>query len=173
MQQLVYLLSTNIVTDTKIFFFLSHTLLLQTLTIMPVVTISPVDWLELGLQMVGFDSGHQICHHKMDIQCFQAHFGASPPKDALCHTLRFLSTFNANCHGLHHQASPRTILHLLMATYGLKAYSLEAQTAAGTFKFSEDSPNKHLEVRLCHSSAQGSQGMQLSFIYQFYNGQCL
>jgi len=47
-----------------------------------VLTIDPADWLELGLEFVGFDKSRQRCH-KTNRERFATHFGASPETHSL------------------------------------------------------------------------------------------
>jgi hypothetical protein len=94
-----------------------------------VLTIKPADWLELGLEFVGFDQSRQKCH-KTNRECFATHFGASPETHSLI--FRDLQTTD-----IPEARTPKPDpLSLLLATHWLKTYPKEAQTA-GTFKLDE------------------------------------
>jgi hypothetical protein len=56
--------------------------------------IDPADWLELGLEFVGFDKSHQKCH-KTNRERFAMHFGASPETQiSLCMRATLLESWS-------------------------------------------------------------------------------
>jgi hypothetical protein len=101
-----------------------------------VLTINPADWLELGLEFVGFDKSRQKCH-KTNRERFATHFGASPETHSLI--FRDLQTKDIPEAGT---PNPDP-LSLLLATHWLKTYPKEAQSA-GTFNVDEKTGRKRI-----------------------------
>jgi hypothetical protein len=100
------------------------------------IDIDPADWLELGLQFVGFDKSRQKCH-KTNRERFVTHFGASPETHSLIfHDLQITDISEA-------RISKPDPLSLLIATHWLKTYPKEAQIA-GTFKVDEKTVRKRV-----------------------------
>jgi hypothetical protein len=101
-----------------------------------VMTIDPGDWLELGLELVGFDKSRQNCH-STNLKRFVTHFGASPET----HSLIF-NDFQTTDIPEARIPNPDP-LSLLIATHWLKTYPKEAQTA-GIFKVDEKTVRKRV-----------------------------
>ena len=101
------------------------------------VNIDPAAWLELGLHFVGFNERRQKVCHKTNLERFVTHYGASPET----HSAIF-NDFQATVIPEAHMSKPDP-LSLLMATYWLKTYPKEAQTA-GIFKLDEKTVRKRV-----------------------------
>ena len=94
------------------------------------LAVTPKEWVELGLQSVGFGPIRQNRLQETNVERFVAHFGASPES----HSAMFsdLQTTEIKAARI---AKPY-ILHFLMAMYWLKTYASES-VMAGTFKVDE------------------------------------
>lgn len=95
-----------------------------------VISISPADWLHLGLDLVGFRSTRQVCRHEMNVERYMANFGASPET---CSAI-FLDL--QTTHIPTARIDKPNVQYLLMAINWLKTYRTESQMA-GTFKVDE------------------------------------
>lgn len=94
------------------------------------LAVTPEEWLELGLQSVGFGPIRQNRLQETNVQRFVAHYGASPESHrAMFSDLQTTQIKTA------HIAKPY-ILHFLMAMFWLKNYPTES-VMAGTFKVDE------------------------------------
>jgi hypothetical protein len=100
------------------------------MTMAVLLAITPKEWLELGLQSVGFGPTRQNRLQETNIERFVSHFGASPES----HSAIFadLQTTQIEAAWI---VKPY-ILHFLMAMYWLKTYPSES-VIAGTFKVDE------------------------------------
>jgi hypothetical protein len=102
-----------------------------------VISIDPADWLRLGLESVGFSSTRQKGHREMNVECFLAHFGASPE------TCSAIFVDLQTTHIATARIAKPDILYLLMAINWLKTYPTEAQMA-GIFKVDEMTVRTHV-----------------------------
>jgi hypothetical protein len=95
------------------------------------VAVTPKEWLELGLNIVGFGPIRQNRLHATNVERFVAHFGASPES----HSAMFSDLQTTQILEAARIAKPY-VFHFLMAMYWLKNYPSES-VIAGTFKVDE------------------------------------
>jgi hypothetical protein len=109
----------------------------HTIFLAMVISISPADWLHLGLEVTGFNSIRQACRDEMKVERFRAHFGASPE------TCSAIFVDLQTTHIATARIAKPDVLYLLMAINWLKTYQTESQMA-GTFKVDEKTVRTHI-----------------------------
>lgn len=112
------------------------------------LVVTPVEWLVIGLQSVGFDPIRQNRCHETNIQRFLAHFGASP--ETLLAIFSDLQTTQIEAARLC-QAKPSPFPHGDVLAENLLDRARDGCNIQGRQK---DSPNASLKVRSCHPSAR-------------------
>lgn len=113
---------------------------------MPLLTLSPDQWLRIGLQLVGFDVDRRNVCRRTKMERFIAHFGARP------------ETVNAMYVDMQTTNIPEAfvqkpnVCYFLMALNWLKSYSTET-VMAGRFKKDEKTVRKYIWKYSRHVSA--------------------
>jgi len=96
----------------------------KAITMAAAVSLQPVDWLRLGLGLVGFSGNRQNCCNRTKMERFVGHFGVKP--ETLNAIFVDLQTTNI---AAAHIGKPN-LRYFLMAMYWLKTYAKEVELAA-------------------------------------------